>query len=404
MPRTATNNSGWLRIEDRKNGRTWVIRFYTTRAADGMRVENTKAVGLVADLPTKSSAWAAVERLHLNLNDISQKSGSMITFAEIASSYVKYKLSASTGKSPTTIGAALRVINRRLLPRFGDVPALSIKPLNIMEWFAELREEEDLEGETMRKIKQTMKLIYDHAEMIQLLPLDKHSNPARRVEVEGTSSYKAIIPTAEQVGLTLQTLPLTEQTLTILIAATGLRISEALGLKWSDIDFVNGKITVQRRWCDGHILNTNSLASAAAVPMQPLLAEFLKDWKDETSYGGPDDWGFPSERLHGKQPRTANMLVEDYLRPAALKAGVPIPEGHRFGFHNLRHGLSTLLIAAQTDPRTVKDLLRHSDIRTTLQLYTQSVDDNRRRAQETALAAFFPTGKFSGGQPTLARV
>jgi hypothetical protein len=45
------------------------------------------------------------------------------------------------------------------------------------------------------------------------------------------------------------------------------------------------------------------------------------------------------------------MLVEDHLRPAA-KQVIEIPRGHRFGFHNLRHALSSFLVEIGTDPKT----------------------------------------------------
>jgi len=44
--------------------------------------------------------------------------------------------------------------------------------------------------------------------------------------------------------------------------------------------------------------------------------------KEKTVYSEPGDWVLASFRLKGKQPRVANMLVEDYLRPAAAKAGI----------------------------------------------------------------------------------
>jgi integrase len=103
-------------------------------------------------------------------------------------------------------------------------------------------------------------------------------------------------------------------------------------------------------------------------------------------------------RLNGKQPRVANMLVEDYLRPAAVRAGVLLShrdeEGRlvdidprRFGFHNLRHSLASFLIRIKTDPKTVQTLLRHSDVRLRLQFYTHAISDDRVSAAGAMLAA-----------------
>jgi integrase len=97
---------------------------------------------------------------------------------------------------------------------------------------------------------------------------------------------------------------------------------------------------------------------------------------------------FASTRLKGKQPRVANMLVEDYLRPAAVKVGV-LKEGEkvRFGFHNLRHSLANFLVRKGTDVKTVQKMLRHSDVATTLGIYAHSMSEDRLAAQDDMLAA-----------------
>ncbi len=121
-------------------------------------------------------------------------------------------------------------------------------------------------------------------------------------------------------------------------------------------------------------------------------------WKEKTAYSQPGDWVFPSVRLNGKQPRVANMVGEDYLRPAAVKAGVLLSrqdeEGRlvdndprRFGFHNLRHSLASFLIRIKTDPKTVQTLLRHSDVRLTLPFYTHAISDDRMHAAGAMLGA-----------------
>ena len=95
--------------------------------------------------------------------------------------------------------------------------------------------------------------------------------------------------------------------------------------------------------------------------------------------------------LQGRQPRVANMLVEDYLRPAAVEAGV-LKEGEkvRFGFHNLRHSLASFLVRKGTDVKTVQKLLRHSDVATTLGICAQSMSEDGLAAQEDMLAAMMP--------------
>jgi len=105
-------------------------------------------------------------------------------------------------------------------------------------------------------------------------------------------------------------------------------------------------------------------------------------------YGQPTDWVFASTRLKGKQLRVANMLVEDPVRPDAVKASV-LKEGEkvRFGFHNLRHSLASYLVRKGTDIKTVQQMLRHSDVATTLGIYAHSMSEDRLAAQDDMLAA-----------------
>jgi integrase len=66
--------------------------------------------------------------------------------------------------------------------------------------------------------------------------------------------------------------------------------------------------------------------------------------------------------------------------------GVQIPDGHRFGLHNLRHSLSHWLVnKAKVEPKTVQTILGHSRIQTTLDLYTQGAGDETQAAQGAIL-------------------
>ena len=87
-------------------------------------------------------------------------------------------------------------------------------------------------------------------------------------------------------------------------------------------------------------------------------------------------------------PIRASTFAQDHLRPVAINAGVVLAKGRRFALHNLRHGLSTWLVnKGKVDPKTVQGILRHSDIRMTMNLYTQDDRDEKQAAQGAFLDA-----------------
>ena len=391
---------GWLKKEHRKEGETWMLYFRTLRESDGKRVENKTPIGLVKALPSKASAWREVERQHLHINETDFRG--RVTFADLADHYMKHELGEQTEsvspKAHTTIGAYRRVLRNRLLPRWGDRVALGIEPLEIENWLRAVKREDSLENPTLDKARRVMSLVYKHGQRYGLIPRNQESNPLLFVRCKTQSDYEAIILTPEQAFGVLLHLPEPERTLTLLAAGTGLRISEVLGLQWQDVSFAESLIRVRRTWSWGKVGLPKSKASQAPVPMHPLLGDFVRTWMQETPYSQPSDWVFPSFRLKGKRPRVANMLVSSHLRPAAVKAGVIAADWDgRFGFHNFRHSLASYLVRSKTDVKTVQALLRHSDVKTTLQLYSHSVSEDRMAAQGSMLRAILGSGTDERG-------
>ena len=135
------HQSGWLKIEARNQGETWVLFYRTTRQSDGKRVENEVPIGLVKDFPENSNAWAEVERLHLHINQVDSRRG--VTFADLAQHYAEHELAEHTEsihpKAHTTLRAYERVIRNRLLPRWGTRIALGIEPLEVERWLKDLK-------------------------------------------------------------------------------------------------------------------------------------------------------------------------------------------------------------------------------------------------------------------------
>ena len=129
-------------------------------------------------------------------------------------------------------------------------------------------------------------------------------------------------------------------------------------------------------------------SSERDVPVGRVLAHYLREWHKRTPYAKPTDFVFPSMNRSGRVPICSSVFCADYLRPAAKAAGVLIPDGHRWGLHNFRDSLSNWLVnKAKENPKTVRGILGHSRIQTTLDLYTDEDLDEMIAAQDKFLDA-----------------
>lgn len=384
----ARYQQGCLRKEKRKAGETWVLRYFATRASDGKRVEHTSAIGLVSDFPTEDKAWAEVDRLQLRqtINTPETKLPAQVSFSDLAEHFKQHDM--KDGRAYATVACYEHIIEDYLVPRWGNRPALGIETLEVERWLKSLHGQ-GLAWPSLDKIRRIMGVIYKHGQRHKLIPKGEQHNPLALVRCKTKGNYEAITVDETQAKSILDNLRRhpAVYTLAVLAAGTGLRISECLGLRWSDVDFDKQQIHIRRGWVLRRVSELKSETSRNTVPMHPLLAAVMQEWKQETAYSDLNDWVFPSERLRGKKPRDGRSVVDDYLRPAATKAGLELGEGQRFGFHNLRHSLASLLVDRDVDPKTVQRLLRHANVATTLGIYAHSAPKRRLAVQGLALQA-----------------
>jgi integrase len=367
---------GWLTKHDTKrNGKTWVYHYYKSKPETGRRVENTATIGSATHFPRAKDAWAEVERRYLKPDSV-QNSMGRVTFRELVENYRKKSFNKL---GITTQPITAHILDDYLLPRWGDGFALEIDPDAIEEWLGALT----LANPTREKLRRVMNLVYKRGQKSRMLPMTGEGNPVAFVTQSSKSSYKAIIVSPEQAFRMMLELKDPYRTLLFLVAVTGLRISEALGLKWSDLDYERSTIHLRRVWVGNDVIDRlKTEGSAAPVPLGELLADALRGWHQQTPYAQPVDWIFPSIKLKGKTPMSASMMTAAKIRPAAVKVGIRLGKGQRFGFHNFRHSLATFLVSRGKDVKTIQGLLRHAKVTTTLDLYSQSIDTAKLEAQE----------------------
>ena len=155
---------------------------------------------------------------------------------------------------------------------------------------------------------------------------------------------------------------------------SGLRLSEALALEKNDFDFINNEIHVNKQVdCIGkHIneigtttkLKTNS--SNATIPLAEPLKEKLIDW-------------FKTNPYNHVVCDVEGNYINDCFFATTLK-GISKKTGIYFHFHMLRHTFISNLANNGVEPQIAKELARHSDIATTMNVYTHINEDSQRQS------------------------
>ena len=380
---------GWLRKRDRSDGMTWLWCYQKLRSSDGQKVENSVALGLVSEVgKTANAAWLKVGELKLIDKYLANPMGQP-TFGWLANHYINHGLPFNKRnghrKSKGTIYCYQHVLEDIIIPRWKNEVAAKVKPLSIRDWLFNLHDGEDYDWQTVSKIKMVMGQVFDHGDVYDL---ETCRNPVSKVRVPGSEDDDRGIRILQpketwQIVARLQD---PEKTLVLVIAATGLRISEALALQWKHIRFEDHSIRVEQAFRLSEITATKTKASKASVPMCESLAEFLQNWRKNSPYHRDGDFVFASDKLNGKKPRTGQMVNRCYLKPAAIAAKVIQPD-ERFGFHSLRHSLSTWVNNATKDVKVVQTLLRHSNPDITVGTYIHGVPEANLKAQEQYVAA-----------------
>lgn len=225
--------------------------------------------------------------------------------------------------------------------------------------------------------------IFKYAVLMDILdsnPFDKVIKPkSRQVQRKGNfltkEELKEFLKLAQTATLSYFS-PLVH-----LMSYTGLRQGEALALKWSDIDFENKKITVDKtaaRIKEKQTLQTpKTKNSKRVISIDPTTLSILKSWKKDQikiyfkngkHFEGDDNFIFTNQRgdwvhIHNFIPYFKRFVTDHKLKPITP--------------HGLRHTHASLLFSAGVEPKNISDRLGHSTVQITLDLYTHITEEQR---------------------------
>jgi integrase len=368
---------GSLSLQERKRQpAVWVFRYYV--GGDGNRVYKKIRVGSIIEFPKRKDAEKAVSRLRVDVN--AGAAFAPMNLEQLAIHYTNVELPS---KAFSTREGYRNHLRNHILPQWGNLALSAIKSVAVEAWLRALKK---LDGRpasagTKSKIRNLMSAMFSHAIRYEWAS----TNPIASVRASSKRNRTPDILTLPEFEALVKELPQCESVMVLIAGTTGLRRSELIALRWQDVNFALNQINVTHAIWRNVEGDTKTEASHKPVPILPFVAEALRQLRVASFYGSDQDFLFPSVRMNGLKPISPDWILKLHIRPALERIGI----AKRIGWHSFRHGLGTILRQKGVDLKTIQELLRHANCRITMELYLQSLLDEKRSAQELAFGGIF---------------
>ncbi|MEQ7217862.1 tyrosine-type recombinase/integrase [Vagococcus fluvialis] len=290
------------------------------------------------------------------------------TFEEI---YWNWLEEYQTTVKPSSLLKTERLFHNHLIPAFGDKYIDEITPMMAQEQMNEWHKE----FVRARMMMNYVGSIFDYAMRLQIVSI----NPTKLIrkpvviqEVKEDEDLNFYDKEELKEFLTMAEKLPNKRAYTYfrLLAFTGMRNGEALALKWSDVDIVNKTLNINKgvsRKATGLYVHTpKTPSSIRRISLDDKTIEILNDFMKETN-SGKDDLIFRNENnklLTQSKSRKWLILTQDKIdenRKENMK---------RITIHGFRHTHASLLFEAGASIKDVQVRLGHSDIQTTMDVYT----------------------------------
>ena len=315
------------------------------------RRQRNVRLGPVTQLPTRTAARQALARRI----GACQKPRVEMTVSDLLTQWQKV---ASTSLKKTTYGHYVNALKSYVVPVFGDREVACIERYELESFFS--MQAAKYSRSTIRSMRISLGVLLSYAVKNGWLKEDfsKGVKLPRAENCAGRRVQRRVL-TPSQTSSIAERLSEPYSTLVLFLAITGLRIGEAIAIKWSD--FESDVLHVQRRMYEGKIDTTKSRDSERRIPIPPVLLERMNAL-DKTG-----EWIFHGRRGVALNPGNA---LKRYIRPVANQHKIELG-----GWHDFRHTAATSLLRAGHGPKVVSELLGHSDVAITLRTYDHVESD-----------------------------
>lgn len=323
---------------------------------------------------SRREALLARSRLMIEIEENGFKKQNKATFKEVYELW--YESAYKNTVKESTRAKAVELFDNHILPAFGSyrMDKITIKYCQtvVNGWCSKLKNFRSVKGHASR--------VFDYAvtlEMIRSNNMKKIIMPKRKEEVddEKENNFFSKEELKQFMDASKATLSPMWFTFFRVLAFSGFRKSEALALTWHDVDFKESTISITKavaRGDKGRILiqTPKNKSSVRTISMDAVTMNILKDWRKEQAvtmlkYG--------HNTINKKQlvfSTFKNTLIDPNATVRHIDKVITEHNFNRITTHGLRHTHCSLLFESGAPIEVVKERLGHSDIATTMNIYT----------------------------------
>jgi integrase len=333
----------------------------------------SKVIGSLREFPTKASAWRAAEPLRKAIQQ--SESGGVLTVRNLVEHFRQEKMPR---RYSTRRGYETWL--KHILPRWGEYPIRALQARPVQLWLESLSKA----PKSKVHVRGLIRALWEHAMWRGDVPVQR--NPMELVRVAGATKRirQPRSLTVEEFQKFVEQLEEPCRTIALVCVCFGLRISECLALQWGDVDWLQGKLRVERAIVHQRVDKVKTIYSERKMSIDAEMLEVLKVWRQKTQFSSGEDWIFASSVKLGRFPVSYPWVLRMFQQ-AADKAGIG-----SLGTHSLRHSYRSWLDAVGTTVAVQQKLMRHSDIRTTMNVYGDVVTDEMAQAHSKVVRLVLP--------------
>lgn len=353
---------GSIRKVPRAHGFAWEFRFYITD--NGKRKLKVQTFDSLK-YPTERDVRKAVEAQLSSLNAGTLAAKVSATLGTIIDRYMKEDFLSLRHSTQTTNRS---LIDLHIRPRWEVVKLADVSAIAVKTWLDKL----PLGAASKARARNLISKLLDLAMLWEYIPVTR--NLMQLVKVKGSTKRvkKLVVITPAQFKSLVEALPEPYSLMVLVSGCLGLRVSETLGLKWRDFNFAEGTLQIAQVFTHGQVQELpKSDASGETLPVHPKLLELLEEWQKKQDHDFA--WVFASPKTGS--PYSDSTILTRYLKPAAEKLGIS-----RLGWHTFRHSYKSWMAESKVGSATMKDLMRHADISTTMNVYGRTLTPEMRAA------------------------